>query len=66
MVAVPLRIIDPSKDLNSNGLRDTDWKERFEGWKIHQDKNINELTNDHPEGKGDREGTSINGEHLPM
>lgn len=48
--------MDPSKDLNSYGLGNVDWKERVEGWK----------TNRYPDGKGDIEGTGSNGEELQM
>ncbi|XP_042499125.1 cellulose synthase A catalytic subunit 1 [UDP-forming]-like, partial [Macadamia integrifolia] len=34
---VPVRIVDPSKDLNSYGLGNVDWKERVEGWKLKQE-----------------------------
>ncbi|KAM7493032.1 hypothetical protein LguiB_027641 [Lonicera macranthoides] len=63
---VPVRIVDPSKDLNSYGLGNVDWKERVEGWKIKQDKNMMQMTNRYPEGKGDIEGTGSNGEELQM
>nr|TKS11917.1 cellulose synthase family protein [Populus alba] len=63
---VPVRIVDPSKDLNSYGLGNIDWKERVEGWKLKQDKNIMQMTNRYPEGKGDIEGTGSNGDELQM
>ncbi|PKI77680.1 hypothetical protein CRG98_001910, partial [Punica granatum] len=63
---VPVRIVDPSKDLNSYGLGNVDWKERVEGWKLKQDKNIMHMVNRYPEGKGDIEGTGSNGEELQM
>lgn len=65
-VAVPVRIVDPSKDLNSYGLGSVDWKERVEGWKLKQEKNIMHMPNRYPEGKGDIEGTGSNGEELQM
>ena len=34
--------MDPSKDLNSYGLGNVDWKERVEGWKLKQEKKISE------------------------
>nr|GLL17277.1 cellulose synthase A catalytic subunit 1 [UDP-forming]-like isoform X1 [Ipomoea trifida] len=63
---VPVRIVDPSKDLNSYGLGSVDWKERVEGWKLKQDKNMTQITNRYTEGKGDIEGTGSNGEELQM
>ncbi|KAL2236199.1 UNVERIFIED_CONTAM: Cellulose synthase A catalytic subunit 1 UDP-forming [Sesamum indicum] len=61
---VPVRIVDPSKDLNSYGLGNVDWKERVEGWKLKQEKNMVQMTNKYSEGKGDIEGTGSNGEEL--
>ncbi|GMQ03148.1 hypothetical protein CsSME_00049065 [Camellia sinensis var. sinensis] len=52
---VPVRIVDPSKDLNSYGLGNVDWKERVEGWKLKQEKNVMQMANRYPEGKGDIE-----------
>ncbi|XP_021827640.1 cellulose synthase A catalytic subunit 1 [UDP-forming] [Prunus avium] len=63
---VPVRIVDPSKDLNSYGLGNVDWKERVEGWKLKQDKNMMQMTSRYAEGKGDNEGTGSNGEELQM
>ncbi|KAL0372229.1 UNVERIFIED_CONTAM: Cellulose synthase A catalytic subunit [UDP-forming] [Sesamum calycinum] len=63
---VPVRIVDPSKDLNSYGLGNVDWKERVEGWKLKQEKNMVQMTNKYSEGKGDIEGTGSNGEELQM
>ena len=61
-----MRIVDPSKDLNSYGLGNVDWKERVEGWKLKQDKNMMQMTSRYTEGKGDLEGTGSNGEELQM
>ncbi|KAJ8558524.1 hypothetical protein K7X08_034053 [Anisodus acutangulus] len=64
---VPVRIVDPSKDLNSYGLESVDWKERVEGWKLKQDKNTTHMNNIYTEGKGaDIEGTGSNGEEFQM
>ncbi|OIV96492.1 hypothetical protein TanjilG_07884 [Lupinus angustifolius] len=64
---VPVRIVDPSKDLNSYGLGNVDWKERVEGWKLKQEKNVVQMTGRYNEGKGgDIEGTGSNGEELQM
>ncbi|KAK1260032.1 putative cellulose synthase A catalytic subunit 1 [UDP-forming] [Acorus gramineus] len=49
-LTVPVRIVDPSKDLNSYGLVNVDWKERVEGWKLKQDKNMMQVTNRYTEG----------------
>ncbi|CAH2061017.1 unnamed protein product [Thlaspi arvense] len=64
---VPVRIVDPTKDLNSYGLGNVDWKERIEGWKLKQEKNMIHMTGKSHEGKGgDIEGTGSNGEELQM
>ncbi|KAG2691511.1 hypothetical protein I3760_08G012600 [Carya illinoinensis] len=63
---VPVRIIDPSKDLNSYGLGNVDWKERVEGWKLKQEKNMTQVSGRYTDGKGDMEGTGSNGEELQM
>ena len=64
ITSVPVRIVDPSKDLNSYGLGNVDWKERVESWKLKQDKNVMQMANRYSEGKGDIEGTGSNGEEL--
>lgn len=64
---VPVRIVDPSKDLNSYGLGSVDWKERVESWKLKQEKNMTHMGNRYAEGKGgDMEGSGSNGEELQM
>ncbi|OMP01075.1 Cellulose synthase [Corchorus capsularis] len=63
---VPVRIVDPTKDLNSYGLGNVDWKERVESWKLKQDKNVMQMASRYPEGKGEIEGTGSNGEELQM
>ncbi|KAI4316311.1 hypothetical protein L6164_024302 [Bauhinia variegata] len=63
---VPVRIVDPSKDLNSYGLGNVDWKERVESWKLKQDKNMMQMTGRYAEGKESMEGTGSNGEELQM
>ncbi|KAL1353203.1 hypothetical protein AAHE18_06G221500 [Arachis hypogaea] len=64
---VPVRIVDPSKDLNSYGLGNVDWKERVESWKLKQEKNVVHVNGSrYNEGKGDIEGTGSNGEELQM
>lgn len=65
-MTVPVRIVDPSKDLNTYGLGSVDWKERVEGWKLKQEKNMVQVTNKYTDGKGDAEGTGSNGEDLQM
>ncbi|XP_062224325.1 probable cellulose synthase A catalytic subunit 1 [UDP-forming] [Phragmites australis] len=66
-IPVPVRIVDPSKDLNSYGVGSVDWKERVESWRVKQEKNMIQVTNKYPaEGKGDIEGTGSNGEDLQM
>jgi len=67
VVSVPVRIVDPSKDLNSYGLNSVDWKERVESWRVKQDKNMMQVTNKYPEARGgDIEGTGSNGEDMQM
>ncbi|KAJ8630428.1 hypothetical protein MRB53_023751 [Persea americana] len=63
---VPVRIVDPSKDLNSYGIGNVDWKERVEGWKLKQDKYMMQMTSRYTDGRGDMEGTGSNGEDLQM
>ncbi|KAI3829320.1 hypothetical protein L1987_03440 [Smallanthus sonchifolius] len=68
-VSVPVRIVDPTKDLNAYGLGNVDWKERVEGWKLKQEKNIMQMTNRYGgEGKGGEEieRTGSNGEEFQM
>lgn len=55
-----MRIVDPSKDLNSYGIGNVDWKERVESWEPKQ------MTNKYPDGKGDIEGTGSNGDDMQM
>jgi hypothetical protein len=67
LISVPVRIVDPSKDLNSYGVGSVDWKERVESWRVKQEKNMIQVTNKYPaEGRGDIEGTGSNGEDLQM
>ncbi|GLJ55486.1 hypothetical protein SUGI_1191530 [Cryptomeria japonica] len=65
---VQVRIVDPSKDLNSYGLGNVDWKERVESWKLKQEKSMLQMTSGgrYADGKGDMEGTGSNGEGLPL
>jgi len=69
---VPVRTVDPSKDLNSYGLTTVDWKERVESWKMKQDKSIIHMTQKYPANTdgartgGDMEGTGSNGEDMQM
>ncbi|KAF8663102.1 hypothetical protein HU200_055699 [Digitaria exilis] len=66
-IPVPVRIVDPSKDLNSYGVGSVDWKERVESWRVKQEKNMIQVTHKYAaEGKGDLEGTGSNGEDLQM
>ncbi|KAJ6697869.1 CELLULOSE SYNTHASE [Salix purpurea] len=63
---VPVRIVDPSKDLNSYGLGNVDWKGRIDRWKLNQENIVMHSTNRYSEGKGDTEGTGSNGDELQM
>ncbi|KAM0853556.1 hypothetical protein ACQ4PT_051003 [Festuca glaucescens] len=68
-VPVPVRIVDPNKDLNSYGLSSVDWKERVESWRVKQDKSMMQVANNkYPDarGGGDMEGTGSNGEDMQM
>lgn len=61
--------MDPSKDLNTYGIGNVDWKERVEGWKLKQEKNIMQMTNRYSgegRGGGEIEGTGSNGEELQV
>ncbi|CAN6441876.1 unnamed protein product [Victoria cruziana] len=65
--SLPVRTVDPSKDLNSYGLGSVDWKERIEGWKLKQEKSMIQVASRYTDGgKGDMEGTGSNGEDLQM
>lgn len=66
LFTVPVRTVDPSKDLNSYGLGSVDWKERVKDWKVKQDKNMLQMTTKYTEGKPDIEGTGSNGDDLQM
>ncbi|OAP08020.1 CESA10 [Arabidopsis thaliana] len=67
LLLLPVRILDPSKDLNSYGLVNVDWKKRIQGWKLKQDKNMIHMTGKYHEGKGGEfEGTGSNGDELQM
>ncbi|KAK9682663.1 hypothetical protein RND81_10G087900 [Saponaria officinalis] len=64
---VPVRVVDPTKDLNTYGLSNVDWKERVESWKLKQEKNMMHTANRYSDGKGgDIEGSGSNGEELQM
>ncbi|CAA6672669.1 unnamed protein product [Spirodela intermedia] len=66
---VPVRTVDPTKDLNSYGIGNVDWKKRVEAWKQKQEKNVSAMmatAGKYTEGKGDAEGTGSNGEELQM
>uniref|UniRef100_A0ACD5W2L7 Uncharacterized protein n=1 Tax=Avena sativa TaxID=4498 RepID=A0ACD5W2L7_AVESA len=67
-VPVPVRIVDPNKDLNSYGINSVDWKERVESWRVKQDKSMMQVANKYPDarGGGDMEGTGSNGEDMQM
>uniref|UniRef100_A0A7N0TAG8 Cellulose synthase n=1 Tax=Kalanchoe fedtschenkoi TaxID=63787 RepID=A0A7N0TAG8_KALFE len=45
---VPVRPVNPAKDLNSYGIGDLDWKERLEAWKLKQEKNMMQITTTRP------------------
>eukprot|EP00252_Welwitschia_mirabilis_P015285 TRINITY_DN3357_c0_g2_i1.p1 TRINITY_DN3357_c0_g2~~TRINITY_DN3357_c0_g2_i1.p1 ORF type:complete len:1090 (+),score=185.27 TRINITY_DN3357_c0_g2_i1:411-3680(+) len=66
---VQVRTVDPSKELNSYGLSNVDWKERVESWKLKQEKNLMQVTSGsrYNDNKGgDIEGTGSNGEDIPL
>jgi hypothetical protein len=69
MISVPVRIVDPTKDLNSYGLNTVDWKEIVESWRVKRDKSMLQVTNKYPAERecGDnKEGTGLNGEDMQM
>lgn len=66
IISVPVRVIDPSKDLSSYGLENVNWKDRVEGWKIKQERNMMQLTTRYPEGKSELEDSGSNGDVIQM
>ncbi|OIT20824.1 PREDICTED: cellulose synthase A catalytic subunit 3 [UDP-forming] [Nicotiana attenuata] len=43
-----IRVVDPVREFGSPGLGNVAWKERVDGWKMKQDKNVVPLTTSHP------------------
>lgn len=42
--AANIRIVDPVREFGSPGLGNVAWKERVDGWKMKQDKNVAPMT----------------------
>ncbi|XP_010541595.1 PREDICTED: cellulose synthase A catalytic subunit 1 [UDP-forming]-like [Tarenaya hassleriana] len=65
---IPVRIVDPSKALNSYGIGHVDWKERIEGWKLKQENDMLRMSSKISELKagGDIEGTGSNVDEVHM
>lgn len=38
--AANIRIVDPAREFGSPGLGNVAWKERVDGWKMKQEKNV--------------------------
>lgn len=47
-MAANIRVVDPVREFGSPGLGNVAWKERVDGWKMKQDKNVVPLTTSHP------------------
>ncbi|KAJ8565619.1 hypothetical protein K7X08_008195 [Anisodus acutangulus] len=43
-----IRVVDPVREFGSPGLGNVAWKERVDGWKMKQDKNVVPMTTSHP------------------
>ncbi|EPS73573.1 hypothetical protein M569_01183, partial [Genlisea aurea] len=63
---VPVRIVNPSKDLSIYGIGNVDWKDRIEGWKLKRKKSIVPNSLRYSEEKEECEGTGSNVEELQM
>lgn len=48
MFAANVRVVDPVRDYGSTGLGNVAWKERVDGWKMKQDKNVVPMTTSRP------------------
>ncbi|PSS12013.1 Cellulose synthase A catalytic subunit 8 [UDP-forming] like [Actinidia chinensis var. chinensis] len=42
-----IRVVDPVREFGSQGLGNVAWKERVDGWKIKQEKNVIPMTTSH-------------------
>lgn len=38
--AANIRVVDPSREFGSQGFGNVAWKERVDGWKLKQEKNV--------------------------
>lgn len=38
--AANIRVVDPSREFSSQGFGNVAWKERIDGWKTKQEKNV--------------------------
>nr|GMD65278.1 cellulose synthase A catalytic subunit 3 [UDP-forming] [Ipomoea batatas] len=55
------RVVDPVREFGSLGLGNVAWKERVDGWKMKQEKNVIPMTTSHPpseRGGGDIDASS--------
>lgn len=46
--AANVRVVDPTKEFGSQGFGNVAWKERVDGWKMKQDKNVVHMSNGAP------------------
>lgn len=46
-LAANIRVVDPVREFGSPGLGNVAWKERVDGWKMKQDKNVVPMTTSH-------------------
>ena len=50
--AANIRITDPVREFGSPGLGNVAWKERVDGWKMKQEKNVVPLSTGHAASEG--------------
>lgn len=48
ILAANIRVVDPVREFGSPGLGNVAWKERVDGWKMKQDKNVVPMPTSHP------------------
>lgn len=59
--AANIRVADPVREFASSGLGNVAWKERVEGWKMKQEKNVVPMTTSHTaseRGGGDTDAST--------
>lgn len=48
LYAANIRVVDPVREFGSPGMGNVAWKERVDGWKMKQEKNVVPMTTSHP------------------